>query len=309
MKETASTGLPVLLSHTLAASAEHNGKVRVCVIMTSFNRREITLECLRVLTHSQDLEAVCLSMVLADDGSTDGTCEAVQSEFPWVEIVHGDGALFWCRGMYTAWQVARQGNYDFYLWLNDDTRLCTDALARLLVCEQSLRSGNAAPVIVVGSTRDEKSGVLTYGGEVRSKYWRTRFRKVGLAEHPQRCDSMTGNIVLVSPAAMKLVGNLDPAFEHAMGDTDYALRANRLGVPVWAAPGVFGVCSDNSTRGTFSDSNLPLRRRWKSMMSHKGLPWRSWLLFTRRHTGWFWPVYFCWPYVRVVVESVVRGKL
>ena len=88
MKEVALMGLPMLLPHSLAASAQHKGKVRVCVIMTSFNRREITLECLRVLSRSQDLETVCLSMILADDGSTDGTCEAIKSEFPWVEIVH-----------------------------------------------------------------------------------------------------------------------------------------------------------------------------------------------------------------------------
>lgn len=308
MKELVAMSTPMLLPHSPAAMVADKAKGRVCVLMTSFNRRAYTLECLGLLSRNQNLEQVGLSAVLVDDGSTDGTSEAVKAEFPWVEIVHGDGTLFWCRGMHLAWQVAQQGGYDYYLWLNDDTRLRPDALSRLLEWEQKLRASNAAPVIVVGSTVDEKTGVLTYGGEVQAGYRRSRFRKLLLAEQPQRCDSMNGNIVLVSVAAMKVVGMVDPAFEHAMGDTDYALRANRLGVPVWAAPGVFGECSDNAARGTFRDPALPLSRRWKAMLSRKGLPWRSWLLLTRRHTGWLWPVYFAWPYVRLVVGSVLRGK-
>lgn len=35
----------------------------------------------------------------------------------------------------------------------------------------------------------------------------------------------------------------------------------------------------------------------------KGLPWRSWLIFTRRHTGVMWPLYFAWPYAKLLVVS------
>ena len=96
---------------------------------------------------------------------------------------------------------------------------------------------------------------------------------------------MNGNIVLVPRDVAQVVGNLDPAFEHAMGDTDYALRARRLGIGVWVGPGVHGVCESNSSAGTFMDTSLSLRLRWKQMMSRKGLPWRSWMVLTRRHTG------------------------
>lgn len=308
MNEVTLMSFPRLLPHSIATTSASKLNIRVCVLMTSFNRRAYTLKCLSLLSNNQNLANVSLSAVLVDDGSTDGTSEAVKKEFPWVEVVHGDGSLFWCRGMHAAWQVAQQGNYDFYLWLNDDTHLRPDALARLLKCEELLRVNNGSPVIVVGSTVDENTGVLTYGGDVRTGCRRTRFHKLELAERPQRCDSMNGNIVLVSAAAMNKVGNFDPVFEHAMGDTDYALRANSMGVQVWVAPGVFGECGKNSISGTFGDTTLPLSRRWKSMLSRKGLPWRSWLLLTRRHTGWLWPIYFAWPYVRLVMGAVLRGK-
>ena len=287
-------------------AAANSPATRIAVIMTSHSRREKTMDCLKALNASRNIQNVELNGVLADDGSTDGTAEAVGQTYPWVRVVHGDGSLFWCRGMHRAYETALQQGFDYYLWLNDDTMLYADALSRLLDCARTQRAATGKPVIVVGSTADEQSGKLSYGGERRAAWWlRTRFVKVQPGEQAQSCESMNGNIVLIPAESARLVGNLDPAFEHAMGDTDYALRANKLGVGVWVAPGVHGTCADNAVSHTFMDANLPLTKRWKQMLGRKGLPWRSWLIFTRRHAGLFWPVFFLWPYVRTVIAGSV----
>lgn len=306
MNETISVSTPTLLRHSPVEALVDSAKIRVCVLITAFNRRAFTLECLRKLTRNLGLQHVALGAVLVDDGSTDGTSEAVKSEFPWVEIVRGDGSLYWCRGMHAAWQVARQRRYDYYLWLNDDTRLNPDSVARLLDCESKLSAGGANSVIVVGSTVDEQAGNLTYGGEVRAAWWRPiRFVKVQPTNEAQPCTSMNGNIVLIPADTARLVGNLDPAFEHAMGDTDYALRANKLGVGVWVAPGIHGTCGHNEMSNTYMDPSLPLTKRWRQMLGRKGLPWRSWLVLTRRHAGFLWPIYFVWPYARLLLSGVI----
>lgn len=276
-------------------------RIRVVVIMTSHNRRDKTMDCLMALSASTNISEVELRAVLVDDGSTDGTAEAVARAYPWVNTERGDGSLFWCRGMHRAFEIAMHQGSDFYLWLNDDTMLYPDALSRLLDCAAMQRRETGKPVIVVGSTVDEASGALTYGGERRASWLRrTRFVKVEPGEHPQPCESMNGNVVLIADESARRVGNLDPAFEHAMGDTDYALRANQLGVGVWLAPGTHGTCGDNSVGNTFMDPTLSLARRWRQMMGRKGLPWRSWLVLTRRHAGILWPLYFAWPYLRLL---------
>lgn len=281
---------------------QSNSSLRVAILLTCFNRKEKTVACFRALAACTLPPGVELFAVLVDDGSTDGTPDAMRAEFPWVQIVHGSGNLYWCRGMHQAFDVALQADYDYYLWLNDDTVLQSDAIERLMATEQQLRQGGKVPVVVVGSTVDENTGALTYGGEVRaSSIKRTRFLRLQPASTAQRCDSMNGNIVLLSRSTVKVVGNLDPAFEHAMGDTDYALRANKLGVGVWTAPGVHGTCSGNPPDGTYMDTSLPLGKRWKLMLSRKGLPWRSWLVLTRRHAGLMWPVYFAWPYISLLL--------
>lgn len=293
------------MSHETAdVSPSASPRVSVCVLLTCFNRRDTTLECLRALGASQGLDAVDLHAVLVDDGSNDGTAQAVRAEFPWVAVVTSDANLFWCRGMHLAFETALHTGFDHYLWLNDDTVLWPDALARLLACEAQLRRRTDRPVIVVGSTADPVSGACTYGGERRP--WRLRpfsVERVVPGSDPQPCDTLTGNVVLIPARAAQRVGNLDPKFEHAMGDTDYGLRARRCGVELWVAPHMHGHCADNATGGTFLDTTLPLATRWKRMLHRKGLPWRSWLLFTRRHTGVMWPLYFLWPYAKLVAVS------
>ena len=281
----------------------------MCALLTCFNRRETTLECLRALGANQCRELVDLWAVLVDDGSNDGTAQAVRAEFPWVEVVTSSGNLFWCRGMHLAFETALRTGFDHYLWLNDDTMLWPDALARLLACEAQLRLHTDEPVIVVGSTADPVSGVCTYGGNRRP--WRLRpfsVERVVPTADAQRCDTLTGNIVLIPARAAQRVGNLDPAFEHAMGDTDYGLRARRCGVELWVAPQMHGSCADNPPAGTYLDASLPLAIRWRRMLHRKGLPWRSWLVFTRRHTGVLWPLYFVWPYAKLVVASFLAAS-
>lgn len=272
--------------------------------MTCFNRRDKTMECLRALASSTGLEAVEIHGVLVDDGGTDGTAQAVSAEFPWVEVIVCKGGLFWCRGMHLAFDTALKKGFDFYLWLNDDTMLEPDTVSRLLTCAADLDQQSQSPVIVIGNTLDSVTGAHTYGGERRlSRSNAFKFARVAPAELPQPCDTLTGNIVLISAQAAARAGNLDPGFEHAMGDTDYGLRARKLGVELWIAPGTHGTCSHNPVVNTYMDPDLPLSARWKRMLHRKGLPWRSWLIFTRRHTGVIWPLYFAWPYLKLVLSS------
>lgn len=281
--------------------------LRIAVLLTCFNRRELTIHCLQRLFNTSSAGKFTLQAYLVDDGSTDNTAEAVGTLFDNVKVEVSRDNLFWCRGMNRAFEMARTDDPDYYFWLNDDSILAEGAIERLVATAEGIARSHNGKCIVVGSTVDAKTGVLTYGGCNRLGGLRKmRFHRITPSEALQRCDTMNGNIVLISRAAALQVGNLDPVFEHAMGDIDYGLRANKLGIPVWLAPGIYGTCSNNPVHGTYMDTTLPLSRRWELMMQRKGLPWRSWLALTNRHAGPAWPMYFIFPYLSLIFSFYKR---
>jgi GT2 family glycosyltransferase len=209
--------------------------------------------------------------------------------------------------MRLAMTEAMKSDPDFYWWLNDDTLVEQDALARLLETSTSLADAGVATPIVVGSTRDPETGQVTYGGWARASWWHPlRFRLVEPTAAPARCDAMNGNCTLIPRSVVEKVGNLDPAFTHGRGDYDYALRAWASGCSVWVAAGYFGECSHNSPCGSWRDTNARLPDRLERVLHPKGLPPREWAIFSRRHAGPLWPLYWSGTYVKLVMGGLRR---
>lgn len=279
---------------------------RVIAVLTCFNRRPMTLACLAALETAAAHAAVALGAIVVDDASTDGTAAAVREAHPWAEVVPGSGSLYWNRGMHLGFGRALERVADYYLWINDDTVLQPDSLQRLLAQAQALQHEHDRPAIVVGATADD-SGRISYGGSVaHSRFKRFTYRPIWSDRTAMPCHVMNGNCVLIAREVALHVGNLDPVFEHAMGDTDYALRATRAGYPLYVAAGIVGRCANNPASGTFNDRSLPLRARWRLILHRKGLPVRSWLAFTRKHGGVLWPLYFTWPYAKLLLTGWQR---
>jgi GT2 family glycosyltransferase len=279
---------------------------RLVVLMSCHNRRDTTLTCLEAI-YAQDVPC---DIYLVDDGSSDGTSEAVRARYWEVKIIPGDGNLFWGGGMQLAFSEALKAGYDFYIWLNDDTKLVPNALSLLLNTHRQLAAQGQPNSIVAGSTRDAVTGQLTYGGMVRLSRWRRlNFSLLTPTEQPQECETMCGNCVLIPHTVAAQVGTIDgDIFTHEFGDWDYGLRARQLGCSVWIAPGYIGTCTNNPLKGTWKDSNLPLVERFKKADKLKGgLQPQVWKEFAQRHAGPFWFIYWVSPYVRLVAASIFKS--
>lgn len=247
----------------------------IAALLTVHNRRETTLNCLKRLYANNGMEGVNVDVWLTDDGCTDGTAEAVSKQYPDVHIVKGDGSLYWNRGMIAAWQAAATArNYDYYLWLNDDTYLYPNALT-------SLMSGARATdgqAIIVGATTSTDHTQLTYGG-------RTSKGIAPLDGKLTAVNYFNGNIVLIPRSAYVKVGTLDPYFIHALGDFDYGLRAGKLGVEMRQVGEALGECDLHSHVSKWIDPKVPLRSRWKALFRPNGMPPHEMFHFERRHNG------------------------
>lgn len=288
----------------------HASAVSVAVLMTCHNRREQTLNCLRAVFEQSCKAGVRMHAFVVDDGSTDGTSDAIESAYTEVTILKGSGSLYWTGGMRLAVEEARKIGFDFYLWLNDDTLLYTDAIGKLLDAHASLKRDSDNAVIVVGSICDPETGELCYGGSVHVSAWhRLRFSHIEPDDRqPERCDVFNGNCVLVSNEALETTGNLHPRLVHAVGDYEYGLRARKNGVDLWVAPGYFGECSRNPIEGTWLDSTLTLKERYKHLLGVKGQPLGPRFRYYAAHGGVFWPILFPLVYLRPLLNYVREWK-
>jgi GT2 family glycosyltransferase len=282
---------------------------KIAVIMVCHNRQPKTMACLSALFEQNLPNATVVKIYLLNDGSTDGTADRVQAKYPDIVLLIGDGTLFWNRGMHSAWKKAMEIDYDYYLWLNDDTLLNREALACLLSTHQSLVAKGYVDIISVGSTKDPQTQMVTYGGVKRKNFWQPlKFVTVVPEDQPIQCETMNGNCVLIPRSVMEKIGNLDPGFNHCMGDFDYGLRASNQNCSIWVAPGYLGECSKNSSLGTWKDTDVLLRDRFAKMNQPKGLPIKEWRIFAQRHAGPLWLVYWIFPYLKVVFTSLSFSK-
>lgn len=266
----------------------------IAVLVTCFNRKEKTLLSLYNLEQQKLPPTVQVVVFLVDDGSTDGTSEAVIEKYPDVVLVRSKGNLFWNQGMRLAWKTAlEQQNFDYFLLINDDTELYSDAISRLLVVESGIKSKTDRAGIIVGSTHDPVTKALTYGGNNQSSglFWKGfHFSRVKPAETPVRCDTFNANCVLISNIIVNDIGILSDRFTHGMGDYDYGLRAREQGCFSWIVPGYIGTCSINSITNTWLDPTISLKQREDLQNSPKGIPTDEWLYFVKSHAGWLWSV-------------------
>ena len=270
----------------------------LAVIMTCHNRNQITLNCLKVL-YQQNLS---FQVYLVDDGSSDRTSEAVRKQYSEVNILQGNGSLYWVGGMHLAFAEAMKQDYDYYLWLNDDTLLEPNAIKILQDTHLALAKQGNDKSIVVGSVKDPTTEEYSYGGRIRSlKKFSHTFKAIKPTNKAQECDTMQGNIVLIPRSVAKIVGNLETAFTHQRGDLDYGLRAKKLGCSIYIAPGYLGTCPQNSVSGSWVDMSLSPYQRLKKAFQIKAFPAKEWAIFTKRHSGRFWFIYWTFPYIRALI--------
>ena len=252
--------------------------ITIAVLITCHNRKEKTLQCLQALFRQKGLDSFYLFEVfLVDDGCTDGTPEAVSLDFPQVIIIQGNGKLYWNRGMYLAWETAAVSkDFDYYLWLNDDTFLFENGLETLLIKVFS-------ESIVCGVTRASINGTVTYGGFL------TKNKKLLTPNGSyQNIDYCNGNCVLIPRKVFECLGNLDPLFQHALGDFDYSLRARKKGVEIKVAPEFAGLCESHETIPKWRSNSLNVIDRLKNLYTPlSGCYPPEFFVFDKRHYGIF----------------------
>jgi len=261
--------------------------MKIAVLLTTFNRKEKTISCLKSLKAQQLPEGVRLEVFLTDDASADGTAEAVKCIWPEAHVYHGSGSLYWAGGMRSTWREAMKHHPDCYLLLNDDTVLNSNAVAVLV---NNCKSSDE-PAICIGSTCDFHSGEISYGGWKLHGKGRWKSSRTYSEKQYLDCDFGNANIMLVPQAVVEKIGILSSHFTHSLADYDYTLKAKKAGIAVRVAPGFLGFCTDDHGKN-WKPSGTSLKERIQYLKSPKGLAYEEYLRFMKDHFPLSYPAAF-----------------
>lgn len=268
--------------------------MKIAVLLTCYNRKQTTLACLDRLFQQVKPKDCELSVYLVDDGSTDGTYEAVAEKYPQINLLKGNGDLFWNRGMLFAWENAYQdSSIEADLWLNDDVIMNDGALEYMITSSKMHKDSIIAASIC--SKNDEK--VITYGGYD----FNNKLINVGLED--ERCRYFNGNIVLIPRTVSSKIGLLDNRFRHSLGDFEYGLRAGKNSINSYITP-VIGKCDRNDPRVKWISDELSIIQRLKILYSPLGRnPFEA--FYVKRYDS-FWSA--CVLFIYLHLKAIFKIK-
>lgn len=285
---------------------------KIAALYTCYDRKKKTLEALEHLFMAREAfgGSLQLEVFLTDDGSTDGTTEAVQKAFPMVHILKGNGSLYWAGGMRNSWEAAlRHADFDGFLLLNDDTFVRKELFEKLLRTHRFSLDTYGQPGVYVGSTTDPKGIALTYGGAVFQNRFLAKYTKVQPDEStPKACELGNANIMLVPSGVVDRIGVLSKGYVHGLADFDYTLQARKKGIPVLVAPGFLGSCLKDKANPFPSLHTLSFSERVALLFNPVGLDFKSNLRYMRRHFPIRLPFVFLAGWMKVFFPRVYQWR-
>ena len=276
-----------------------NDKISIVVILTCHNRKGMTLNCIKTI-YNDHFE---MSFIVVDDGCTDGTAEAIEElagEMSFgMELIRGDGNLFWAGGMRLGMEhfLSAGKKTDYVLLINDDVVFGKSILQKMI--SRSKEKNNA---VITGATSWHGKNKGSYGGVIYDfKKAEPKFVEIFDADSTE-CDTMNCNCVLVPYYIFKKAGAFDSHYTHSMADFDYGFKLKKMGYHIYLTDFYVGYCDDNSAKGTWRDNTLPRGERLRKKESPKGLPRGEWFYYLRKNFGIraaLW--HSLTPYIRILI--------
>lgn len=275
--------------------------VNIQALTTVHNRCGMTLKCIRTLLKARP-DFVRLKITVVDDGSTDETAKRLQEEFPDIEIVSGNGQLFWAGGMRFGFERLSATDYDFLLVFNDDTVFYENVFEILL--------GTAGPLgnsIAVGRICSCKQKTKLIYGPVRRFSWHPlRFRGIEIHDSNQIIDTFNMNAVLIPVSVIRKIGFIAREFTHSKGDFEFGLRAKKQNISVEATAVYVGCSELNPQKSMDSYIGDNLKKTLHILNEPKNHPFNERFYYFRLHGGPLWFILLLAPYIKFLVLFVLK---
>ncbi len=208
---------------------------RVAAIVLNYNGKDVTLQALASLSA---MTYGAFDLIVVDNGSSDGSADAIAEQFPQVLQVRTDVNLGAAGGCNLGFRYALEQSYDYLLILNNDIEVAPEMLSELVaLAEVDPQIGCVGPKEYYYWDRQR---LWSAGGRIRFREAITRERGDGEIDEGQydrdeQVDYINGCAMLIRRQAMLDVGLWDPLFHLAVEDADFCRRLQARGWTCWYA--------------------------------------------------------------------------
>ncbi len=270
--------------------SDYKPHIPVCTVILNWNGKELLRRYLPSVVSRNPKEIA--RVIVADNGSTDGSPEMLREEFPEVEVMAFDSNLGYAEG-YNEVIRRLQDRCDYTILLNSDVRAESDfttPLYRFMLDHPDC--GACQPKILsdTNPTYFEYAGAA--GGFLdrhgypycRGRIFDTVEQDNGQYDTPLEVHWASGACLMVDNAVYSRAGGLDSNFFAHMEEIDLCWRIRLLGKQVWAVPGAAVYHLGGGSLPASDPRKTYLNFRNNLLMLQKNLPdsVRTGLLFRRR---------------------------
>ena len=235
-----------------------NSLIKISVVTPVFNRRELTLQCIRSLKRL-NLRGLDLNVIVVDDGSSDGTSEALRAQFPDVEVIKGDGNLWFSEGTNVGIRRAIEHGADYVWQINNDQVFDEDALRSMIDTAEANGKAVVGSLLLLWDAPHRVFQVAPVWDTLAGgwKHW-VKQTIWSVPEGPFEVELIVGNSMLVPADAYREVGFLDSARFPLYGDAEFAVRLRRANYRLIVDPSSRVFCEPNTPPASLSTLGIRL---------------------------------------------------
>ena len=263
--------------------------------IATHNRKKILRDCIEAINHNEYCNIV---ICVVDDGSSDGTWEMLNHNFPEIVSIKGDGSLWWAGATNEAIKACLDLNCEHIILLNDDCMIQRDTISKFIKCSE-----NFPGVVITSVALDIKHpNKIWWAGStwgsinlfpfiwlIRQKY--SHYTLISeLPNFPYNTSEFTGRGTFIPRSIFESMGLIDAeTFPQYGSDNDFSLRVTTSGGRAIVDPNnrvfIYTEEAGQNTSGSFL--TLPVRF-FKLMFYRKnGDVVRVWWHILKRHAPWY----------------------
>jgi len=210
------------------------------IIIVNWNTKNLLCQCIDSLT--QTLKKIDTEVFVVDNGSTDGSVEAVREKFPGVRLIENSDNMGFARANNQALPVSK-GRY--LLLLNPDTQVKDEAIERMLFFMDAHPEAGVAGAQLLNADGSKQNSIANFPSlatELLNKsllrwFFPDKFPgKETDYPGPVEVDSVIGACMVVRREAVGQVGLLDEEYFLFLEETDWCYRIKKAGWKIYHIP-------------------------------------------------------------------------